>query len=319
MSTSTSLANMSDTEQKLAARIDNAITQNIELSADAGGMRFVNAVQVMEFAKMMAVSGAGVRKHLRGNPGVCLAITIQAIEWRMSPYAVANKSFLVNDQISFESQLIQAVILQRAPIKGRFRYHYSGEGTKRKLRIEATTTDGDIVDYETPEIGKIPVQNSPLWKADPDQQLGYYGGRALCRRHFPDVILGVYSQDEAEMMAAQPEPRIADKSTGLADRMAALAAPAATARQPDVSDVGEDESTDHAAASSVTGAGEDSPPSDASSAPTNFEEIDRLGYDAAMNGAAREAVPRKLSNLEKAAWLRGYDRADAEANEGGEG
>ena len=105
----------------------------------------------MEFAKLMAVSEIGVRKHLRGNPGACLAVTVQALEWRMSPYAVANKSYLVNDQIAWESQLVQAVILQRAPIKGRIRYSFEGEGGKRRCIASAELADGSgVVDYESP-------------------------------------------------------------------------------------------------------------------------------------------------------------------------
>ena len=46
---------------------------------------------------------------------------------------------------------------------------------------------GQWVDYESPEIGKIPTKNSPLWKSDPAQQLFYFAARSLARRHFPDV------------------------------------------------------------------------------------------------------------------------------------
>ncbi|KAB0269277.1 recombinase RecT [Microvirga brassicacearum] len=163
-------------------------------------MVFANMNEVMEFGKLMSISQVAVRKHLRGNPGACLAVCIQAIEWRMSPYAVANKSYAVNDQLAFEAQLIHAVILQRAPIKGRVKSEYKGEGDSRTLRVWAELSDGsgEIVDYESPLFGKIQPKNSPLWKNDPDQQLHYYSVRAWCRRHFPDVILGVYARDELE-------------------------------------------------------------------------------------------------------------------------
>lgn len=132
-----------------------------------------------------------------------MAITIQAVEWKLSPFAVANKSYLVNDRLGYESQLIQAVVLQRAPIRGRFKVEFDGEGAKRRCTVSATLKGGehkdgliDHVSYTSPEIGRIPVQNSPLWKNDPDQQLFYYAGRALCRRHFPDVLLGIYTPEE---------------------------------------------------------------------------------------------------------------------------
>jgi hypothetical protein len=43
----------------------------------AGGIAFANMGEVMEFAKMMAVANIGVRKHLRGNSGACLAVCVQ--------------------------------------------------------------------------------------------------------------------------------------------------------------------------------------------------------------------------------------------------
>ncbi len=144
----------------------------------------------------MAVAGQAVPKHLRGVPGACLAVSVQALNWRMDPFAVANKSYMVNDRIAYEAQLIHAVIEQRAPIKGRIKGTLSGEGAKLKWTLSATTTDGDIVNFVGNEIGNITTKHSPLWKSDPSQQLWYYSVRAMCRRHFPDVLLGVYEKDE---------------------------------------------------------------------------------------------------------------------------
>jgi hypothetical protein len=185
-------------EEKIAERIDVASANSLTVSDKSGGLAFQNADQAMNFARMMAVSSVAVPKHLRGNPGACLAVVIQAIEWRLSPYAVANKSYSVNDRLAFESQLIQAVILQRAPIEGRLKVEYTGDGEQRVCRVWATLQNGDVVDYTSPPRGRITPQNSPLWKSDPDQQHFYYAARALCRRHFPDVLLGIYAKDELE-------------------------------------------------------------------------------------------------------------------------
>jgi hypothetical protein len=212
-------------EDRIERRIDPGITGELVVSDRAGGIGFVSMDQVMEFAKLMAVSSIAVRKHLRGNVGACLAICVQAIEWQMSPYAVANKSYSVNDAIAYEAQLIEAVILRRAPIKGRPKVEYSGEGEKRVCRIwaELRSEPGEIVEYNSPAFGKITPKNSPLWKADPDQQQFYYSVRAWCRRHFPDVLLGVYTRDEME--DAEPVARVVSPKT-LSSRLDALAQPA---------------------------------------------------------------------------------------------
>lgn len=42
------------------------------------------------------------------------------------------------------------------------------------------------------------VRNSPLWVADPRQQLAYLATKRWARLHAPDVMLGVYSVDELQ-------------------------------------------------------------------------------------------------------------------------
>lgn len=193
-----SSTDLAELENRIAERIDMGAAQGLPISVKAGGMSFSNMSQVFEFAKMMAIGGIAVRKHLRGNPGACLAVTIQAIEWQMSPFAVANKSYSVNDQLAYEAQLIHAVILMRAPIIGRPQVRYDGEGGARKCTIWATLDDGtgEVVDYTSPAFDKITPKNSPLWKSDPDLQHFYYSVRAFARMRFPDIILGVYANDE---------------------------------------------------------------------------------------------------------------------------
>lgn len=176
-------------------KIDRGITGDMEL-ARHGHLTFANLNQIMEVARVVAVAQVAIPKHLRDNVGACLAICIQASEWEMSPFSVANKSYVVNDRLSYEAQLVNAVILKRAPIVGRFKIEYSGTGDTRRCKVSAKLLDGETVEYESPEVRTIPTKNSPLWKGDPDQQLFYYSSRALCRRHFPDVLLGIYTPDE---------------------------------------------------------------------------------------------------------------------------
>ncbi len=200
----TTLSNTTSARERIEARVNPTNTAALSIGA-GGAMQFSNMTDIMEFAKLMSISTVVVPKHLRENPGACLAIVIQASEWQMSPYAVANKSYSVNDRLAYEAQLISAVILRRAPIKSRFKVDYLGEGDKRKCKVSVVTTDGETVEYESPQFGAITPKNSPLWKSDPDQQLYYFSARALCRRHFPDVLLGVYTMDE--MQDAPQAPR----------------------------------------------------------------------------------------------------------------
>ena len=204
-------------EDRIAERIQPQQTGKMQVGQT--GLAIKDMSQLLEFAKIMAIGGVSVPKHLRGNPGACIAVCLQAIEWGMSPFAVANKSYSVNDRLAYEAALIHAVLLKRAPIKGRPKFEYLGEGQRRQCRVSARLIDDDMtVDYTSPPIGDIKTQNSPLWKADPDQQLGYFAIRSLARRHFPDTLLGVIEREEArfnaiegevveEVKPAEPEPR----------------------------------------------------------------------------------------------------------------
>jgi hypothetical protein len=123
----------------------------------------------------------------------------------MSPYAVANKSYVVNDRLAWESQLVHAVIEQRAPIEGRLRHTFKGEGVRRKCIVTAKVRgESEPFVYESPEIGTITPKNSPLWKTKPDLQLFYNASRDWARMHFPDLLMGVDAEDEMTVEPAEP-------------------------------------------------------------------------------------------------------------------
>ena len=194
--------------EAIERRIDRAVVGTIAIDPRKG-MAVDSMGQAMEVAKLMSISDCAVPKHLRGNPGACLAVAIQGYEWSINPFAIANKSYEVNDRLVYESALYQAVVTKRAPIKGRMRYTFSGEGETRQCKVTAELSDGSgIVDYESPKFSRIQPKNSPLWKHDPDQQLIYYSVRAFARRHFADVMLGIQTVDEIQ--DSPPEDRERD-------------------------------------------------------------------------------------------------------------
>lgn len=189
------------TRRDLADQNFGALNQTrvdaVKITPSAGGIAFASALEVIEFAKLMAMSDKAVPADFRANAGMCLAIVMQAVEWRMSPFQVANKAYVVNDRLAYESMLIHAVIEARAPLKERLDCTYSGDGLGRKVKIIGNFIDGTVREYESPELSKI-KKKSPLWVDDPDQQLFYYGSRSWARKWCPDVLLGIYSKEEME-------------------------------------------------------------------------------------------------------------------------
>jgi hypothetical protein len=168
--------------------------------------------EVVKFAEVMARADIALPKHLRNNAGACMAVAMQALEWQLSPFAVASKSYAVNGAIAYEAQLIAAVVNTRSGIKGRLKYKFEGDGGNMTCTVTGTL-DGEECVYTSPPIGSIIVKNSPLWKSDPQQQLGYFAARSWARRHCPEVILGVYDRDETE------EFRSPDRAKDITDRV----------------------------------------------------------------------------------------------------
>jgi hypothetical protein len=202
-------------------------------SESGSGLAPQNLGDIVRFAEVMSRADIAIPKHLRENPGACLAVCMQAFNWQMDPFAVAQKSYKVGDQMAYEAQLIAAVINTRAGLKRRPQIEYRGTGGTRQCIVTFEADDGSTHLYESPQFSAITTKNSPLWKSDPDQQLGYYSIRAGARRHFPEVILGVYDRDELEAVKDVTPAR-----PSLSDRLAAAKSPVEPAGKREGFDAG---------------------------------------------------------------------------------
>lgn len=167
--------------------------------------------QLTAFADLMAQSAVTVPKHLAGKPADCMAIVMQAMQWGMNPYAVAQKTHLVNGVLGYEAQLVNAVISSSSAIQGRFHYEYGGDWEKIAgqkdgrdelglfIRVGAVLRGEEDITWGEPiYLADITTRNSPLWKTAPKQQIAYLAVKYWARLYCPEVILGVYSPDEVE-------------------------------------------------------------------------------------------------------------------------
>lgn len=159
----------------------------------------VRAMQ--ELANIMATAKVTVPQHLAGKAGDCLAVVMQAAQWKMNPFAVAQKTHVVNGTLGYEAQLVNAVVQSSGAIVGHFHYEYQGEGANVACRVGAVIRgDKDITWGEWLSAATVTTKNSPLWKTNPKQQLGYLQVKNWARLHTPGAILGVYSDDELESL-----------------------------------------------------------------------------------------------------------------------
>lgn len=168
--------------------------------SSAGLLVDFNKIEAMQsLAETMSGSVVALPAHFRGKPGDCLAVVMQAAQWGMNPFAVAQKTHVVNGALGYEAQLVNAVVQTAGAIHGRFHYEYRGEGASVECRVGAVIRgERDITWGEWLSAATVTTKNSPLWKTNPKQQLGYLQVKNWARAFVPGAILGVYTPDELE-------------------------------------------------------------------------------------------------------------------------
>ncbi|HIE2270545.1 TPA: RecT family recombinase [Klebsiella pneumoniae] len=171
--------------------------------------------RLVRFATLMADSKATVPAHLAGKPADCLAVTMQAAQWGMNPFAVAQKTHVVNGTLGYEAQLVNAVVSSSNLLATRLNYKWDGDWSKVSgktdkspsltVTVWATLKGESEPRTLTISMAQDGVRNSPLWEQDPRQQLAYLCVKRWARLHAPDVLLGVYTPDELQEAAPRVE------------------------------------------------------------------------------------------------------------------
>lgn len=185
---------------------------------------------IQSLAKSMSQAKVTIPKHLSDSPADCYAVILQAIQWKMNPFAVAQKTHVINGTLGYEAQLVNAVIQRSGAIVGHFHYEYRGEGNALECRVGAILKgESGITWGEWLSFASVTVKNSPLWKTNPRQQLGYLQVKNFGRLYTPGAILGVYTPDELQDQPIQ-EREIGPKASDLNEMLKAKPAPAVVER-----------------------------------------------------------------------------------------
>lgn len=186
--------------------------------------------RIERIAERMAAGKMTVPEYLRGNPSDCMAIAMQAMLWGMDPFAVAQKTHIVSGRLCYEAQLVNAVVQASGAIRGTFSYEFRGDGVTLECRVGAVLRGQQEITWgEWLMAATVQVKNSPLWKVNPKQQLGYLQVKNWARAYCPGAILGIYTTDELEDVtppaAAEHEQRAGPRRKS--EAQAAAAPPAA--------------------------------------------------------------------------------------------
>ena len=137
----------------------------------------------------------------------CFRVVNQAVRWGMDPFAVADCASIIHGKLMWEGKLVAAVIDAKLGLKLNYKYDEK-PGQELGITVFATLPGetspreifGRVKDWHKGP--KSPWQNEGAWK----RQLRYMGNREWARAHAPAIMLGVYTEDELDHIAALDVP-----------------------------------------------------------------------------------------------------------------
>lgn len=134
--------------------------------------------------------------------GNCFLIVNQAVRWGMDPFAVAPETYSARGKLGFQGKLVAAVINTRAGLKERLDYSFTGSGDALTVTVSGAFQDEGKVRTVTLSVKDAKTDND-IWRKDPEQKLIYSGAIKWARRHCPEIILGVLTDDDVERIAIE--------------------------------------------------------------------------------------------------------------------
>ncbi|MCA1452878.1 hypothetical protein I6F35_06535 [Bradyrhizobium sp. BRP22] len=203
-----------------------------------GGLRFDNAFQMAEAAKLMATAGPLLPEWLQGNVGGCWAIILRSNEIGISPLTLASMTFVTEkagkQRIGYDSSYFRTLVEMYAPIKERLAARYEGDGDELVCIVSATFK-GESAPRQFPPkgtekeftLGKLrpernqygQIKGSPLWDEKPALQLFYAMSRDWARMYCTDIVAGVYSKEELIESGFEDVTKPTDLSPRLRERL----------------------------------------------------------------------------------------------------
>lgn len=146
-----------------------------------------------------------IPKHLKGvdfeqTQANCFLVVNQSLRWGFDPFVVMASTYEVGNKLAFEGKLIAAVINARANLEERLSYEFNdGKGDALELTVSGKIKGEKKARTITITVGQARTENK-MWTRDPEQKLMYNGALKWARRHMPEIIMGIISDDDADMI-----------------------------------------------------------------------------------------------------------------------
>jgi hypothetical protein len=154
--------------------------------------------QIQRVAKMFAAS-SWIPPHYKANFADVVVAVSMACTLDVNPVMFLQRTFPVHGRIGFEGQLAIALINTSGIFQHSLRFDTEGVGEKMKVTAWNTFKDGTraeaSIDMQTlKEWGKL--GHFMLKGNDPGQKLSYMAGLLFARKHCPERLLGMKSEEE---------------------------------------------------------------------------------------------------------------------------
>jgi hypothetical protein len=117
-------------------------TEGVKMFRAGGGIDVANLRDVVDEAKLLSTAGPMLAPWLQGNVGGCFGICLKAHEFGISPLALAEEAYIVENRgekrVAYGSKFYHALIEKLAPITTRLNVEYEGQSDERRCRVFAT-------------------------------------------------------------------------------------------------------------------------------------------------------------------------------------
>lgn len=124
----------------------------------------------------------------------CVMIVSQALRWRVDPFAILGSTFVIHGRLGFDGKLIAGIVNTLGGLSKKLSYEFQGSGDKLTVTVSGTL-DGETEPRTlSVSVGEAKTDND-IWKKDPHQKLVYTGATRWARRHCPQVLLGIMTDD----------------------------------------------------------------------------------------------------------------------------
>lgn len=222
----------SETANEKPIRLPSLVEDNGPLAYLMDTARFEHLQRI---SRIMGAA-AFLPQHLKGKTpeetaANCFRVVNQALRWNMDPFAVCDETYCVSGKLGYQGKLVAAVINSRAGLAAPLGVIYSDGkaqdlaavvyGSVVKIPTEAFDLLKDYAETESSDtlidlakVGVLVIRltikqaatQNKLWTTDPQQKLYYSAVVKWARRHRPEIMLGVLTDDDIEKIKEDISP-----------------------------------------------------------------------------------------------------------------